>query len=74
LRTGFDSLPGYFLGVTDILVMDDRTTKSEAEADNLREAVKIGKDVAKTTLVWTLAGVATKVIRDLIIKIGIRKS
>lgn len=25
----------------------------------------VGKDVAKTTLVWTLAGVATKFIRDL---------
>jgi hypothetical protein len=33
---------------------------------NAQDVAKVGEEVARTTLVWTLAGIGTKIIRELI--------
>lgn len=40
--------------------------------DVAREGASLGKDVIKTTLVWTLAGFLTKAVRD-VVKRGVGK-
>jgi hypothetical protein len=50
--------------------MTDQPDEKGKQALTSQDAINVGKDVAKTTIVWTLAGVLTDAIRKAIKNLG----